>query len=163
MKTEQRWRRDAFSGLRITCRAMPAPGNTLISASCSEDSWGWTWLAWVTSSSVSQLLAIPLGSRNVWRLTSVPDFHQPLFSLRSSCFLGFLSVLASLEAYVFGMQHTACPWHFFNTSGPSSVGHLGPKFSTKTWNQDEETETTAEPRDRWVPSRMKEVPAWHAC
>lgn len=66
MKTEQHWWRDAFSGLRITCRAMPAPGNILISASCSEDSWGWTWLAWVTFSSLLQLLAIPLGSRNVY-------------------------------------------------------------------------------------------------
>ena len=117
MKTEQHWRRDAVPGLRITGRAMPAPGNILISASGSEDSWGWTWLAWVTSSSVSQLLASPLGSRNVYEALQV--------SLRSSCFLNLLCA-----CFPEGIRI----WHpayclsiaLFNTSGPSSAGQNSP-------------------------------------
>lgn len=132
MKTEQRWRRDAFSGLRITCRAMPAPGNTLISASCSEDTWGWTWLAGVTSSSVSQLLAIPLGSRNVYedlQVSQIPT--SPYFPSDLPVSLVFWVCLLPWRHMYLACSILACPWHFLNTSGPSSVGHLGPKFSTR--------------------------------
>lgn len=59
------------------------------------------------------------------------DSHQCLSSCRSLslCFLALFFECACLPGgtlkYVFGIQHTTCSWHCFNTSNPSSAGHHG--------------------------------------
>ena len=158
MKTEQRWRRDAFSGLRITCRAMPAPGNTFFSASCSEDTWGWTWLAGVTSSSVSQLLAIPLGSRNVYEDLQVSQIPT------SPYFPSDLPVSLVFWVCLLPWRHMYLACSILPVRGTFSTLPAHPLLAILGQNSPpEETETMAESRDRWAPSRVKEVPAWHAC
>lgn len=142
----------------ITCRQCLAQEYPYL-CFLSEDLWGWELhLAWVTSSSGNSCYWLPSSSRNVYEdFTRSSDFHHSLyFPSQIFLFPWFSWVFASLEAYVFGMQHTARPWHFFTTPAHPLLAILGQNCPPETWNRKlRDRNNLKEPRDRWAPPEWR--------